>query len=72
MQWDVDHKYNTPSGGKRKTEREASFNQDLPQLLPPVPSNTMLAGDFNCFLNADDSTGSVPFSKALQITVAGL
>jgi exonuclease III len=55
-----------PSGAERKTEREAFFNQDLPLLLPPVPTDTMLAGDFNCILNADDSTGSVPFSKALQ------
>jgi hypothetical protein len=32
----------------------------------------MLEGDFNCILNADDSTGSVPFSKAIQKTAAGL
>jgi exonuclease III len=55
-----------PSGAERKTEREAFFNKDLPLLLPPVPTDTMLAGDFNCILNADESTGCVPFSKALQ------
>jgi endonuclease/exonuclease/phosphatase family metal-dependent hydrolase len=60
------------SGAERKTEREAFFNKDLPLLLPPVPTDTMLAGDFNCIFNADDSTGRVPFSKALQKTVAGL
>jgi hypothetical protein len=51
---------------------QAFFNKELPLLLQPVPTDTMLAGNFNCILNVDDSTGRVPFSKALQKTVAGL
>jgi exonuclease III len=46
-----------PSGATKKRERETFFNNDLPLLLPTTTGEIILAGDFNCILNANDSTG---------------
>ena len=61
-----------PSGAERRTDREAFFNTELPLILPVTPKALLLAGDFNCIINKQDSTGNVPRSVALETLVHGM
>jgi len=46
-----------PSGAEKRREREAFYNTEVPTLLPPIPAEILLAGDFNCVLSQADNTG---------------
>jgi len=58
-----------PSGTKKKIEREAFFNIDLPLLLKDIPTTMILGRDFNCVLAKPDCTGHFNFSRALNALV---
>jgi exonuclease III len=58
-----------PSGAEKKTERENFFKYSLTPLLPPTKTNILLAGDFNCIIQAADSTGHEQFSKGLATII---
>jgi hypothetical protein len=55
---------NAPSGAERKIEIEQFFKNELPLILPVTPAEMLLAGDFNCIISKDNSTGNVSCSKA--------
>jgi len=46
------------SGSGNRAEREDFFNSEIIGLLPHVPTDLILAGDFNCVLSNNDCTGS--------------
>jgi len=46
-----------PSGTNNRTERETFFNKDVIELLPRNPTETIMAGDFNCVQTDDDCIG---------------
>jgi exonuclease III len=62
----------TPSGAKRRNDREQFFNVELPTILPLAPTELLLAGDFNCIIDERDTTGSDPRSAALERLPKGL
>jgi endonuclease/exonuclease/phosphatase family metal-dependent hydrolase len=47
------------------------YNTDLVYFLPSKDTDILLAGDFNCVLNAADSTGHTQPSRALDTIVRG-
>ena len=55
-----------------KQERERFFNSELPHLLTRETSHILLGGDFNCILEASDTTGDFTYSRALAELVHGL
>jgi len=59
-----------PSGTAMKQERERFFNSELPYLLNGETGHMLLGGDFNCLLDASDTTCS--YSRALAELVYGL
>jgi endonuclease/exonuclease/phosphatase family metal-dependent hydrolase len=61
-----------PSGAEKQTERENFFNTEIIMILPTAPDETLIAGDFNCINNNNDSTGNAPRSKALERILNGL
>ena len=61
-----------PSGSSNRTERETFFNSEIVQILPHTCTDMILAGDFNCILSQNDSTGNRPCSRALDRLVQGL
>ena len=66
----MDYKYiYAPSGAEKKAERERFYTNDLPHILPTTKSDMLLAGDFNCILETNDSTGQKHFSRALASIV---
>jgi exonuclease III len=52
-----------PSGAEKQTERENFFNTEIIMTLPTTPDKTLIAGDFNCTINNNDSTGNAPRTK---------
>jgi len=60
-----------PSGAERKAEWERFYNTDLVYLLPRKDTELLLAGHFNCVLNAADSTGHTQHSRILATIVDG-
>jgi len=61
-----------PSGTGMKQERERFFNTELPYLPTGETSHILLYGDFNCILEASDTTGGLTYSRALAELVHGL
>jgi endonuclease/exonuclease/phosphatase family metal-dependent hydrolase len=61
-----------PSGAERRAEREYFFNVQFPTIIPLTPTALIIAGDFNCILEACDTTGSAPRSAALERLTKGL
>jgi exonuclease III len=59
-----------PFGTSKRAERE-SFNNDLPFFLESASDDVLLGGDFNCVLEAADSTGYGSFSHSLATLVQG-
>jgi exonuclease III len=59
------------SGAEKKDERETSYSNDLPYLLPTPRADLILAGDFNCVLSQSDTTGRENYSRAFENTVRG-
>jgi hypothetical protein len=57
------------SGGEKRGEREDFYNNEVPKLLPKTPTETVLAGAFNCILENNNSTGNKNFSRALECMV---
>ena len=55
-----------PSGAEKSREREEFFNTDLLLLLPDTPTDILLAGDFNCIVPLNETTGSTLYSKTLE------
>jgi exonuclease III len=60
-----------PSGAEYRQERERFFNNELPWLLPTTECDLILAGDFNCIIRKDESTGERNISRALDQLVRG-
>jgi predicted metal-dependent enzyme (double-stranded beta helix superfamily) len=56
---------------KRKLNKKAFLNSDLTPLLPKTGTELLLEGDFNCILNAVDSTGHNDFSKGIVTILKG-
>jgi exonuclease III len=44
------------SGAEKRGEREDFFTIEVPKLLSKTPTDIVLAGDFNCILENNDST----------------
>jgi exonuclease III len=60
-----------PSGTSKRSEREAFINNDLHFLLGSAPADILLGSDFNCILEAADSTGHGSYSRSLATLVEG-
>jgi hypothetical protein len=58
--------------GQKKEDRENVFTVEVPTLIPPNPTEIILAGDFNCIVNSMDSTGNNNCSRALQNLISQL
>jgi exonuclease III len=56
-----------PSGASKHTERETFYNNELPYLLRTPSEEIILGGDFNCVLEAKDTTGHANYSRSLAI-----
>jgi exonuclease III len=61
-----------PSGTSKRKERELFYNLELPHLIGQPPAEMLIAGDFNCVLQPQDSTGVPHTSRALHALVDGL
>jgi endonuclease/exonuclease/phosphatase family metal-dependent hydrolase len=61
-----------PAGSGKRREREDFFVTEVPTLLPTVPMEMILAGDFKCMLNNADSTGHKNYSTALQNLITNI
>ena len=61
-----------PSGAEKKSDRENFFNKDILPLLPTTRTDILMAGDFNCTMTQEDTTGRTNPSKALEILIKGL
>ena len=48
-----------PSGTARRAEREDFYNVELTQILQDVSTHILPAGDFNCVLHPNDTTGQL-------------
>ena len=55
-----------------KQERERFFNNELPCLRTGETGQIFLGGDFNCILEASDTTGGFTYSRTLAELVHGL
>lgn len=55
-----------PSGNNNRKIREEFYSLDVPYLIRKLQPTLILAGDFNCVLEATDCTGNTPKSKALE------
>jgi len=62
----------TPFGTAMKQERERFFNSDLPYLLTDETGHILLGVDFNCIVEASNTTGGFTYSRALTELVHGL
>ena len=51
-----------PSRTEMKQERERFFNSELPYLLTGETGHILLSGDFNCILEASNTTGGFNYS----------
>jgi endonuclease/exonuclease/phosphatase family metal-dependent hydrolase len=60
-----------PSGTAKRKEREHFFNNELPYILNMASTGILLGGDFNCVLDARDSTGYGSFSRSLNTLITG-
>jgi len=60
-----------PSGTARGTEREDSYNSELPELFYPASLPIIIGGDINCTLHHTDATGHFSTSRALSEIVRG-
>jgi hypothetical protein len=61
-----------PSGNIWRTEREEFYNMELTHILQDTNTHILLAGDFNCVLQPNDTTGHYNTSRALQEIVRGM
>ena len=61
-----------PSGTAMKQQRERFFNCELPFLLTGEMGHILLGGNFNCLLEASDTTGGFTYGRALAELVHGL
>ena len=60
---------NAPSGTSRRRERETFFNNELSYLLDMASADILLSDDFNCVLDAGDSTGHGSYSRSLKALI---
>jgi len=60
------------SGTAMKQEGERFFNSELPYLLIGETGHILLGGDFNCILEASDTTGGFIYGQALAELVHDL
>jgi hypothetical protein len=59
------------SGTSKRLERETFFNKNLTYLLDVVSEDILLGGDFNCVLDAGDSTGHGTYSRSPSTLIHG-
>jgi len=57
------------SGAEKNAERERFYTNDLPHILPTTKSDMNFAGEFNCILETNESTGQKHFSRVLESIV---
>jgi exonuclease III len=55
-----------PSGTGKKKERDEFYSLELPHLLQNASQDYIIAGDFNCVIRHEDSTGTPTTSKPLE------
>jgi len=60
------------SGTAMRQERDRFFGSELPYLLTVETGHILLGGDFNCILEASDTTGGLTYNRALAEFVHGL
>jgi len=65
----MDYKYIRSNRSRKKAERETFYTNDLPHLLPTTKSDMLLAGDFNCILETNESTAQKHLSGSLASLV---
>jgi endonuclease/exonuclease/phosphatase family metal-dependent hydrolase len=61
-----------PLKGQNAVLTEQFFKVELPTIFPLAPTVLLLAGDFNCILDARDTTSSALRSSALERLTKGL
>jgi exonuclease III len=61
-----------PSATAQRLDRENLFNAELPHLLRPNCTRTIIGGNFNSVLQPADTTGHFNTSRALKEIVSGL
>jgi exonuclease III len=61
-----------PSGAKKKQERVYFYSTDLTYILPLTYTDMIIAGDLNCTLKKEDSTGTKNYSRELENILTGL
>jgi exonuclease III len=55
-----------PTGAENKRARENFFNKDIIPLLDTQCTPNIIAGDFNCVIDKQDSTGQLSTCRALK------
>lgn len=58
-----------PSGTQKKAAREFFFQHSIAHHLRHPTQHVVIAGDFNCVINTNDSRGDSNFSPALKNAV---
>ena len=61
-----------PSCAAMKQERERFLNSELPYLLTGETGHILLGGNFNCILEATDTTNGFAYNRALAELLHGL
>jgi len=61
-----------PSGTSNRAKRETFFNSEVIELLPKVPTELIMAGDFNCVQTDNDCTGHRCNSRTMDGLLHGL
>jgi hypothetical protein len=61
-----------PSRAEWRVQQECFVNAEIPLILPVAPVALVMAGDFNCILDARDTRVNAPQSNALQRLIRGM
>jgi exonuclease III len=61
-----------PSGTNRRAEREEFYNMELTHILQDTNTHILIAGDFNCVQQTNDTTGHFNTSRVLQEIIRGM
>jgi exonuclease III len=61
-----------PAGAEKRKESDNFYKAELIYLLHQTKEIMITAGDLNCVIRAEDTTGIPAISKALQHLISGL